>query len=221
MGFVDDGSQLLVGVLLGSRRTGVGHHPTRRADLDQLRTVLDLVADRFANLIHTVGDPLLDGQGHDVGGEGLEHRRIEMPAGRGDGVPGRDDTRTLDPAAVDGLLQGHIQQKSAGLNEQPEVPHGREPGTEGATGVGHRPQGSHRRVVLHRVERAAVIGAAQEEVHLHVHQSGHDRQFTEVDDDRIRRHRRRVDLPNVLVLDQEVARGHQLALHDIEHSGAA
>ena len=60
MGLIDDGAQLLVGVLLGTGRPGVGHHPARGADLDELGAVLDLVAHRLADLVDTVGDALLD-----------------------------------------------------------------------------------------------------------------------------------------------------------------
>ena len=41
-------------------------HPTRGAALDDLGTVLDLVADRPPDLVDAVGDALLDGEGHEV-----------------------------------------------------------------------------------------------------------------------------------------------------------
>ena len=44
VGLVDDRAQLLVGVVLRTRRTGERHHPARRAHLDLLGPVLDLVA---------------------------------------------------------------------------------------------------------------------------------------------------------------------------------
>src|SRR4029450_8966147 len=59
MGLVDDDPQLLVGVLLGPRRAGVGHDPARSADLDQLGAVLDPVAHGLAHLAEAVGDALL------------------------------------------------------------------------------------------------------------------------------------------------------------------
>ena len=61
--FVDDGPQLLVGVLLRAGRAGVRHHAARGADLDDLGAVLDLVADRLAHLADAVGDALLDASG--------------------------------------------------------------------------------------------------------------------------------------------------------------
>ena len=79
--FVGDRPQLLVGVLLRTGRAGVRHDAARRADLDQLRAVLDLVADRLAHLADPVGDALLDRQGHDVRRERLEHGRVQVPAG--------------------------------------------------------------------------------------------------------------------------------------------
>ena len=132
--------------------------------------VLDLVADGLADLAHAVGDALFDGEGHDVRCEGLEHGRIEVTAGRGDGVAGRDDTGAFEPAEVDGLHEGDVQEEPAGLDEETEVAHGGEPGPERPPGVGHGPQGAEGRVVLDGVEGTAVVGAAEEQVDLHVHQ---------------------------------------------------
>ena len=219
--FVDDGPQLLVGVLLGARRAGVRHHATRGADLDHLCAVLDLVAHRLADLADAVGDPLLDGQLHDVRREGLEHGRVEVAAGRRDGVPGRHDPRPVDPAEVDGLLQGHVEQQAAGLDEQAEVAHRGEAGPQRAAGVGHGPQRPHGRVVLDGGQRAAVVGPPEEEVDLHVHQAREQRQVTEVDDGRAVRHVARLDLEDAVTLDQQVARGDELALDHVEHAGTA
>ena len=63
MGFVDDRPQLLVGVVLRTRGAGERHHATRRAHLDLLGAVLDLVAHRAAHLADPVGDALFDRQG--------------------------------------------------------------------------------------------------------------------------------------------------------------
>ena len=64
---------------------------------------------------------------------------------------------------------------------RPEIAHGGEPGLEGAPGVGHRPKCAQRRIVLHGVERAAVVGPAEQEVDLHVHQPGQQGQVAQVD----------------------------------------
>ena len=149
-----------VGVLPGAGRAGVGHHAARRADLDDLGAVLDLVADGLADLGHAVGDALLDGQRQDVGGEGLEHGGVEVAAGGADGVAGGHDAGAVDPAHVDGLHEGDVEQEPTGLHEQPEVAHGREAGPQGAAGVGHRPQGPQRRVLLHG-DRAGWRGRAR------------------------------------------------------------
>ena len=186
-----------------------------------LGAVLDLVADGLAHLAHAVGDALLDRERHDVGGEGLEHGRIEVPAGRCDGMAGRDDTRPFDPPEVDGLHEGHVQQQAAGLDEQTEIAHGGEPGPQGAPGVGHGPERAEGRVVLNGVERAAVVGPAEEEVDLHVHQPGEEGHVAEIDLDRVIGHRRRSDLEDAVTADQQVARGHELPAHDVEHAGAA
>ena len=142
------------GVLLSARGAGVRHHAARRAHLDDLGAVLDLVADRLAHLADAVRDALLDGERHDVRGERLEHRRVEVPAGRRDGVPGGHHAGAVDPPEVDRLLQRDVEQDPAGLHEQAEVANRREPGAQRPAGVGDRAQRAHRRVVLHRVERA-------------------------------------------------------------------
>ena len=72
-----------VGVLAGAGRAGMGHHPSRGADLDQPGAVLDLVPDGLADLGHAVGDALLHRQRQDVRRQGLEHGGVEVPPGRG------------------------------------------------------------------------------------------------------------------------------------------
>ena len=121
-------------------------------------------------------------QGHDVRGEGLEHGRVEMPAGRCDGMTGRDDARARrsSPRSM-AFFSATSSSRPAGLDEQAEVAHRREAGAQGATGVGHGPQGAHGGVVLDRGQRAAVVGAAEEQVDLHVHEAGEQRDVAEVD----------------------------------------
>ena len=128
VGLVDDGLQFLGGVLPGAGRPGVRHDPTRGDDLDHPGAVLDLVADGLADLGHTVGDALLHGERQHVRGQGLEHGGVEVASGGADGVPGRDDARAVDPAHVDGLHEGDIEQEATGLHEQPEIPYRREAG---------------------------------------------------------------------------------------------
>ena len=106
------------------------HDAARCADLDHLRPVLDLVADRFAHLADPVGDALLDGQRHDVRRERLEHGGVEVAAGGRDRVTRGHDAGAVDPAEVDGLHQRDVEQQAAGLDEQTEVAHRREPGAE-------------------------------------------------------------------------------------------
>ncbi len=83
---VDDGPQLLVRIVLCACLSGQRHDATRNADLDQLGAVLDLVAHRLADLVDAVGDALLDGQLEHAGHERREHRRVEVAAGRRDGM---------------------------------------------------------------------------------------------------------------------------------------
>ncbi len=182
--------------------------------------VLDLVPHGLADLGHAVGDALLDGEREHVRSEGLEHGGVEVAPGRADGVPGRDDPGPVDPAHVDGLHEGHVEQDPTGLDEQPEVAHGREPGPQGTTSVGHGPQGAKRRILLHRDQRAGVVGSAHEQVDLHVHQAGEQRHVAEVDLDGVRRHRPGADADDAVVLDEQVTGLDQPALSDIQHPGA-
>ncbi len=162
--------ELLGGVLLGTRRAGRGHHAAGRAALDELGAVGDLVADRLADLADPVGDALLDGHPHDAGREAALRARVEVSAGRADGVAGGDDPRSLDPAGVDGLGECDVDEVAAGLDEQAEVPHRREAGGEGPLTVGDRAETHLHRVHPHRVEQARAP-AAEDEVDLHVHEA--------------------------------------------------
>src|SRR5262245_59768935 len=218
---VDDDAELLVGVLLRARGSRVRHDPARCAHLDQLRTVLDLVADGLAHLADSVGDALFDRQRHDVRRERLEHRRVEVPTGRRDGVPRGDDPRPVDPAEVDGLLQCHVQQQPARLHEQAEVPDRREPGAQRPAGVPDGAECPHGGVVLHRVERALAVAAAEEEVHLHVHQPREEREISDVDGHRVVGHGRRRDVDDPLTVDEEPTGVDDLASVDVEQAGAA
>ncbi len=161
---------------------GVGHDPARGAHLDELGAVLDLVADGFAHLAHAVGDALLDGEGEDVWREGLEHGRVEMAAGRRNGVSGRDHSGAVHPSEVDGLLEGDVEQKPSGLDEETEVPHRRESRSQGAPGVGHGTEDPNGRVVLHRVEGTAMVRSTEEKVDLHVHEPGQEGDVAQVED---------------------------------------
>jgi hypothetical protein len=221
MRLVGDRRQLLVGVLLRTRGAGMRHHTTRRADLDDLRAVLDLVSHRCAHLADPVGDALLDGQRHDVRREGLEHRRVEVTAGGCDGVAGGHDARPIDPAEIDRLLQGDVEQEAAGLNEQTEIPHGREPRSERATGVGDGAKGAHRGVVLYRVQRAGMVGTAEQQIDLHVHETREEREVADVEHDCVGGRRRRPDLDDAVCVDQQFAGLDDLARVDVEHAVAA
>ena len=191
---VDDRRQLLVGVLLRAGRPGVRHHPARRADLDELGAVLDLVADRLAHLVDAVGDPLLHGERHDVRG-----RAPGTSSGRG----GRRSGEMAWPA---GTTRGpSIQPKSiaffrATSSSSPPV-------------CTNRPR--FRTVVnpARRVRRAlatprsvftagssctatsglAWSGPPMQEVDLHVHEPGEQREVAEVDHDGVVGHRGRGD----------------------------
>ena len=169
---VDDRAQFLVRIVLRARRSRQRHHAARAADLDQLGAVFDLVAHRLADLVDSVGDAFLDRQLQHVRCERGEHRRIQMPAGRGDRVPGRHHPRPVDPARVDGLAQRDVEQVAAGLDEQPEVAHRGEPGAQRAAGIADRAQHPRRRIVLDLGQPGLLAAPAHQEVDLHVHQAG-------------------------------------------------
>jgi hypothetical protein len=89
---------------------------------------------------------------------------------------------TVDPARVDRLGQGHVEQVATGLDEQSQVPHGGEAGPQGAAGVADRAQHAQRRVVLHGGVGHGLAAAAHQQVDLHVHQAGEQDQLAQVDD---------------------------------------
>ena len=66
-----------------------------------------------------------------------------------------------------------------------------------------------------------MVGAAQEQVHLHVHQPGQEGQVTDVDDHGVVRDPRRRHIEDPVAVDEQVARCHQFAPVHVEHAGAA
>ena len=136
-------------------------------------------------------------------------------------MAGRHHVGTVDPAEVDGPLQGDIEQQPARLHEQPQVAHGREPRPQRAPGVGDGAQRPHGRVVLHRVQRTLVVRPAEEEIHLHVHQPGEQREVAEVDHHGVGRNRRRRYVDDAVAVDQHVAGLEELALVHVEQPSAA
>ena len=145
--------------------------------------------------------------GRTCGRERLEHRGVEVPAGRRDGVAGGDDARAVDPAEVDRLLQRDVEQEAAGLDEQAEVAHGREPGPQRPAGVGDRPQRAHRGVVLHRHRAGcAWSGPPSSRLTSMSISPGSSVRSPRSTIDRVVGHRRRRDLHDALAVDQQVAR---------------
>ena len=193
--FVDDRVELFVGVLLRAREPAVRHHAARRGDLDEAGAVLDLVAHRLAHLGHAVRDALLDAQRHDVGPEPLEHRRVEVAAGRRDRVAGGHEARAVDPAVVDRARERDVEQVAAGLHEQAEVARGREAREQRRAAVQRAAQRAERGVVLHVAALVPAARPAQEHVELHVHEPGQQRDVAEVDLGRAARHLGRVRPP--------------------------
>ena len=104
-----------------------------------------------------------------------------MPAGGGDGMPGRHHPRPVDPARVDGLAERDIEQVAAGLDEQAEVAHRGEPGAQRAAGIADRTQHPRRRVILDLGQAGFLPASAHQEVDLHVHQPGQQDLVAEID----------------------------------------
>src|SRR6478609_3686095 len=178
---VDDGAQFFVRIVLRASRSGQRHHTTRDAYLDQLRSVLDLVADRLADLVDPVGDALLDRELESAGHEGGEHRRIKVPARRRDGMARGYHPRPLYPPRVNGFGQRHVEKVSACLDEQSEVADGGEAGAQRPPGVADRAQHAGRRIILNLGQAGVFAAAAHQKVDLHVHQAGKQDGVAQVD----------------------------------------
>src|SRR3546814_5952044 len=86
-------------------RPARGDDATRRAALDELRSVLDLVADGAPDLVDAIGDALLHAQRHHVRRQAALGARVEVTAGRADGVPGGNDPGPVEPASLRGLAR--------------------------------------------------------------------------------------------------------------------
>ena len=153
VGFVGDRGELRVGILLGARGGAVRHHPARGRYLNQLGAVANLVANTRDHVGHAVGDAFRNRQRHDPWRKPLEHRRIQVPAIGGDGMPRGINARAGMPALVDGALQRDVEQVAAGLDHQPQVAHGGEAGVQRGARVDRTAQGAVRGVVLNAVHR--------------------------------------------------------------------
>ena len=130
---------------------------------------------------------------HDVRGERLEHRRVEVAARRRDRVPGGHDARAVDPADVDRLLERDVEQQPPVFTNRPRlrtvVNPARSVRRALATARSVRSAGSS----CTGLSGLSWFGPAEQEVDLHVHQPGQQREVAEVDLDRVVGHRGRGD----------------------------
>ena len=182
--------------------------------------MFDLVAHRLANLVDSVGDAFLNRQLQHVRRERGEHRRVQVPAGRRDGVPGRHYPRPVDPARVDGLAQRDVEQIAAGFDEQAEVAHRGEPGAQRAAGIADRAQHPRRRVVLNLGQPGLLAAPAHQEVDLHVHQPGQQDLVAQVDHIAFGRVTvATADADDPVALDAQDAGPNDLAGVDVEQPG--
>src|SRR3546814_10963128 len=110
---------------MGYGRPARGEDATRRAALDELRSGRDLVADGAPDLVDAIGDALLHAQRHHVRRQAALGARVEVTAGRADGVPGGHDPGPGEPARLRGLADRHVEQVATRPHEQGQVANGR------------------------------------------------------------------------------------------------
>ena len=155
-----------------------------------------------------------------AGREPLEHLRIEVAAVGRDGVPGRDDARPVDPALVDRAHERDVEHVAAGLHHQPQVAHGREAGSSVVRAFTVPCSVRYDRVVLDAVHRRRqarrAAGGADEEVQLHVHEPGQERDVAEVDLGRAGRDLGRVHPDDAVPLHHDHRRRPHLAGVDVD-----
>ena len=176
MGLVGDCGKFVSGILLSTGRPGIRHHPARSAALDEIDSMLDLVAHRLAHLVDPVSDSLFERQRHDVGSKRTLGAGIEMSTRGNNGVACRVDPWTVDPTGVDRVAQGDVEHVASGLHEQSEVADGREPGAQRPHSVVDGPQGHLGWIEPNRIVETGA-GPAQHEIDLHVHEPRDERQL--------------------------------------------
>src|SRR3546814_14220811 len=109
---------------MGYGRPARGEDATRRAALDELRSVLDLVADGAPDLVDAIGDALLHAQRPHVRRQAALGARVEVTAGRADGVPGGNDPGPVELARLRGLAARPAEQAAPRLLAQAPVADG-------------------------------------------------------------------------------------------------
>ena len=158
--------------LVGRVSVGLAVH----ADLYYFRPIQDVAANRFDDLIGSVGVQVF----------GIDQRlplrrRIELPAEASDDDAGVDKRRSGYPALVD----GHTQRGIGVIRAIAEVPHHREPGGHHRDAIGDGLHGADRRRIHHGGEVVAVVLGlhlvGEREVVVRVHQARHDVVLGEID----------------------------------------
>ena len=108
-----------------------------------------------------------------------------MAAVGSDGVAGRNDAGTVEPTLVDHSLQVDVEEVPTRLHHEAEVADRRETGKERLARVQESSQCAVGRVVLHSVHRQWQSGrclrSTDDEVELHVHESGQQGDVAEID----------------------------------------
>ena len=181
VGFFHPGAQLRFGQLLRSWLDAWRHDATRGDEFDAIGARLELLADRFADVlgpIRLASDP------------------GAVPARHADHQVGRDDARALDESARLCVAQGRVGAVAAAQRS-----HGGEAGLQGVAGVDRRPPAAGRVRLFHLAEP---IGAtAHREVDVAVDQTGQQRRVGCIDPGRVGRGPRLSgrDLDDAVALD--------------------
>jgi hypothetical protein len=180
----NDGAQLLVRVLLRADRTLEAHDTGGGADLDYLGAVLDLVPDGLEDLVLAIGDAML---GSDFEHAGRATRHVAVSARDADRMPGRNDTRAVDVAALDRVLERDI-----GEPGRADVAHGREAAHQRQARV---PDAEQRAIGVGPVDATRLPAFAQvrRQVRVRVDQAGHQCLPRQLDHVGACRQRRRID----------------------------
>src|SRR6185503_14827036 len=105
----DQGFQLFKRVLSRTNRVTFRQHAPGRARLDHVRSVLHLIANRRANLVWSICDPVFDATVQQAWAKTIF---ITVPTTNTKCVTRRHDARSWRPAFVDSLAQRHVVESS-------------------------------------------------------------------------------------------------------------
>ena len=211
-GLVHDRLELFEAELLRPDRSLHREHARRRADLDDLRTVLDLVAHRLDRLPGAIGDAVLGAALQDPRREAGD---ITMPAGDADQV-----TRRYHPRADHGAPRHRLAKRHGDVAA--EVAHRGESGAHRLERVGHRGVGAvgvGERHWLGEEGRRDLAG----EVDVEVDEAGQQRHVAQIHGAGARGERggSGIHRSDPVALNHHCCIGEHAAARHVEHAGGA